>query len=413
MMRAVFPPDGNLTLEQLRIGVANALYAHRRGHSFRIRIEDMHGDTPSDTTSVLPLLEKFAFDTHEPHYQSRNLPHARRLAERLVAQGKAYVCTCASGSCDGGCRTHGTDILRRRTAESLPYAVYLKAPSEVIEWEDHLVGTCRIRPEELNDIFLADTRTVSSDFACAVDDMLEGIDTVIDTRDRLVHTARRLHIQRALGYDAPVSLFHIDPLDCGTHDRPVRVLTLLEEGFLPDPILIYLIGTIFVTPREHFPLAVAAESLDVTRFANRFGPFAQETLRRVQRDHLLRTDPKTLSSLYGFADAAIGELIKLHLDTVVTLRELDGVIRPFFDPKPCHAEKEKLLREIARAIPEASREATWMGFVDHLRSRIDAEEAIFFDALRLLMTGREHGPELAAIYPSIRSYLLEVARCPH
>jgi len=33
----------------------------------------------------------------------------------------------------------------------------------------------------------------------------------------------------------------------------------------------------------------------------------------------------------------------------------------------------------------------------------------FFNPLRLLLTGAEHGPELSDIYPLIKSYLLEVA----
>jgi glutamyl-tRNA synthetase len=48
-------------------------------------------------------------------------------------------------------------------------------------------------------------------------------------------------------------------------------------------------------------------------------------------------------------------------------------------------------------------------FKEHLSKESTLKGKAFFKPLRLLLTGAEHGPELADIYPYIKSYILEIA----
>jgi len=179
-------------------------------------------------------------------------------------------------------------------------------------------------------------------------------------------------------------------------------------------LVVQLLKWKIVTIVEIFTLPEAVEWFDISALDTQPVALETETLRELNRAHLLRMGDKAISGLYGFADAAIGQMIKLHIDDAVTLPELDKVIRPFFAPKPCKGEHAHAMGKIATHIPEASRRKSWEEFVAYLQEHTALQGDALTLPLRRLMTGRnQEGIALEKLYPLIQSYLMEVARCPH
>jgi glutamyl-tRNA synthetase len=136
-------------------------------------------------------------------------------------------------------------------------------------------------------------------------------------------------------------------------------------------------------------------------------------LRFLNREQLYRMDYKAISGLYGFADTSIGQLIKLYLQEASTLSELDTRIKPFFTSKPCDGDWGEEMHTIAHLIPNAPFFEAFNDFKAYIMGETGLKEKQLSKPLRLILTGTEHGPELDEVYPLIRSYITEVARCPH
>ncbi len=120
-------------------------------------------------------------------------------------------------------------------------------------------------------------------------------------------------------------------------------------------------------------------------------------------------DDKQLSSLFGFADADVGKLVKLYLAEASTINELASKIRPIFAPKVFEGKWKEEMEIMQKIIENAPMIKTFDAFKDYIIKESGLEDKNFSTPLRLLLTGAENGPELCNIYPLIKAYLLEVA----
>jgi glutamyl-tRNA synthetase len=134
-------------------------------------------------------------------------------------------------------------------------------------------------------------------------------------------------------------------------------------------------------------------------------------LRQINRKHLEAMEDKALSRLFGFADADIGKLLKLYLDEADTLNTLESKIKTIFSPKACTEECAEQMQMIAALIQESPMLNTFDSFTQYLINQSGLEEEHLLKPLRLLMTGAQSGPELGDIYPLVKPYITEIARC--
>ena len=123
-----------------------------------------------------------------------------------------------------------------------------------------------------------------------------------------------------------------------------------------------------------------------------------------------KMDAKELSRAFGFADAAVGELVKCHLDAGRTVREIKPEIDAIFAPKPFDGPWGQPMRTLRTAIEQAPLFDTFEALTRHLQEVTDLEGENFDIPLRLLLTGAEEGPDLSSLYPHLKSYLQEIVQ---
>jgi glutamyl-tRNA synthetase len=430
MLRFSLSLADDLTITGLRIAAISWTVARQqeRGWMLRFQETDPACNTEEKETEIKQILEKFALSWDHLLYQSESLHRHQQLAVSLLEQGKAFVCTCAPETIEaqretakragkpyrynGQCEQNNTEDLHRIRKENIPYVIRIKLPDEPITFDDTIRGEITTPPEEIDRfVILHADGTPTQDFACAVDDMLGNISTVILAEEDRDGTPRQIHIRQQLGYDQPLAYVHLPGIRMP--EGSLTIKALLEEGFLPDTILNYLLLPDTQSPTEVFTLPEAVKRLDLHKLPSSEIPLERETLRFLNREHLRRMDDKAASALYGFADADIGRLVKLYLEEASTLSELDIKIRPILAPKPCEGEWEEPMRRIAAQIETMPVFKTFDAFRTYIAEKTGLQNERLLHALRRLLTGAKHGPDLAKIYPLIQSYLLEVARCPH
>jgi glutamyl-tRNA synthetase len=248
-----------------------------------------------------------------------------------------------------------------------------------------------------------------TDFATAVDIMLSDSRLFIYDRSHTVNAAKVQYILEQLGYSQKIA-YHPLPVISDPYGH-TDIIGLLEKGFLPDAIINYLLSLSLKSPVEIFTLPEAIGWFSPDNLYSEKILFDINALRKLNRSHLELMDDKKLSSLYGFADMDIGKVIRSHLDIAPTLKELDQFIRPILSPKPCAGKIADQMRETAEIISRAPALATYEELIEYIQQHSSIRGMELVRILDLLIAGTVDGIGAQRIYPHIKSYILEVARC--
>jgi glutamyl-tRNA synthetase len=175
-------PTGALHLGGVRTALFNWLFARNRGGEFLIRIEntDTSREVQGAVEHALESLAWLGLDwDRPPTFQLDRMEDCRKVAEQLVAEGKAYE--------DEG-------------------AIRFRMPDEgETSWVDVVRGEISFPNESLEDLVLvrADGRPTYN-FASPMEDVWDGITHVIRGEDHVSNTPKQINIIRAVGADLPV-----------------------------------------------------------------------------------------------------------------------------------------------------------------------------------------------------------------
>ena len=398
MLRFAPSPIGDMDIGSLRIAVLNYVVAQQKKDSFLVRIEDSDvSSSEGKDTEIMMILEKFAIKHDSVYHQSEHLGIHQNLALRLLKEEKAFVCKCGDkglSACLGKCDSLTKEDYASLKKSGEEFVVCLRKPDDVASKIDSF-------------IILENNSRPSPNFACACDDMLSNIDFIIRTEEDLINTLKQKYIKSSLGYENDMKYVHLPII---LNDKAFSVKWLLQEGFVPDAILNYLLllGDP-KAPKEIFTLPEAIEWFNLDTISKSAVKFDMDKLRFINREHLKMMDDKQLSGLFGFADADIGKLAKLYLKEVSTTNELEARVRPIFKPKSFEGEWGEQMIVIKNIISDAPYFETFNELTKHIMDKSGIEEENLFMPLRVLLTGAEDGPKLSEIYPFIKSYILEVA----
>ena len=434
MLRFVYSPRFDLNVADLRLALINYLLSRQREEDFLLVIDDRREMTDREATRAAEtkeLLEKFALPSDRQLYRSEARNRYQQLALHLLESDKAFLCLCeeeseASGESDeeprryaGRCFRLSPEELRKIRDENLPFTIRIRKPAETIVWRDLLLGEFHAAPEEVDHFVLRlSDGSPSRTFAEAVDDMSNGISLVVEEERHLREVPRQIYLHRSLGYEEKIPYAHVPPLLDETgrkfsrHGAP-SVKALLAEGFLPDALINYLLRLGNQSLEGFFTLPEAVDSFELRGLSPLPVRFDPEELRALNREHLRRMDDRTLSLIFGFADASIGRLAKLYLEEAPTIRELEERIRRIFSPKNCEGVEGEPMCRLSEAILSAPYFADFDAFEKDLSTRTGLEGEALRSALYRLITGSENGPALPELYSHIKSYITEVARCQH
>ena len=433
MVRFAASPTDDMHIEELRMALLSYLVAQKQQDSFLVRIDDL--DTTNTVegkdTEIMEILRKFALKHDMVHHQSEYLHMYHMLALQLLKEKKAFICTCPTNKnftnklslpktskdqgCCGECIEADPVQIEEIKASKTPFVVRLKKPDRKLTVKDLILKEISILPqtdESLDDtlVILDEAGMPTHTFASACDDMLNGTSMVINTAESLENTQKEILIKEQLGYPEACTYAHVPSL-CNLQDKKEAntLLRLLQEGFIPDAIINYLVLLSYrEAPEEIFTLPEALDWFDPFKLSKTASKFNIDTLRFINKKHLERMEDKKLSTLFGFADADIGTLAKLYLNEACTINELEMRIKSIFGPKIFDGQYANEIETLRRIIEDAPMIDGYEAFVDYLVTRSGLNKEAIKMPLRLLLTGAKQGPKLSEIYPYLKPYLLEV-----
>lgn len=404
----------DLQIRALRMALFNYLCAKQTGTGFILRIEDEHKAKNSDSkeNNIHDSLALFGIGYDHLYYQSNNFKYHLQFASFLMDKHKAFACFCTEEELkdksvySGKCITISQEELLNN---SLPFVIRIKKPENGMNVWDECKGQLSFTPDEVDDfIIMSKEKYPMPNFANACDDMLQGVKYLICEEEQLLDMPRQACIKEALGFHEEIKYTHIPSLL--NTDEKLSATCLLDQGFMPEAILNYLVLLGNHTPLEIFSMEEALSWFDITKISKIPAPFDMDTLRFINREHIKRLDDMELSKRIGFACENIGKLAKLYTQEASTTQEIKQKMDAVFAKKELYAKYTQESALLQKCILNAPYCETFDAFEAYLLKHTSLEGNAFYTPLRYWLTGAQNGPELALLYPLIKTYLKEIVR---
>jgi glutamyl-tRNA synthetase len=256
-------PTGFLHIGGARTALFNWLYARHTGGTMLLRIEDTDRERSTDAAidAIIAGLSwlGITWDGDVVHQFARAARH-REVAERLLAEGKAYHCYASPKELEEmreRARAEGRPMRydgrwRDRDASEAPAGVKpvirLRAPTQgetVVK--DRVQGRVVWQNENLDDlVLLRSDGTPTYMLAVVVDDHDTGVTHIIRGDDHLTNAARQTQIYQACGWEVPV-MAHIplihgpDGAKLSKRHGALGVDAYRAMGYLPVALRNYLV----------------------------------------------------------------------------------------------------------------------------------------------------------------------------
>ena len=376
-------PTGYLHIGGARTALYCWLEARHRGGEFILRIEDTDRErsTQAAIDAILDAMAWLGLDYDEgPVYQTQRLDRYREVAERLVAEGRAYYAyeskeeleamREAAMAAGGKPRYNGAWRERNEPRREDPNRVIrFKNPVDgVVAWDDKVKGRIEIANGELDDlvIFRPDGYATYN-FAVVVDDIDMRITDVVRGDDHVNNTPRQINLYEALG--APVPAFAHLPMILDEHGAKLSkrtgaadVMQYRDAGYLPHALLNYLVRLGWSHgDQEIFSIEEMTRLFDlkdVNAKASRLDP---AKLGWLNQQYLKTDDPEAVAKHLEWHlrqcgyDLAAGpgpaDIVIALRDRVQTLKEMAERAAVWFGPLSEYDDKAvaKHLTEAARA----------------------------------------------------------------
>jgi glutamyl-tRNA synthetase len=448
-------PTGYLHIGGARTALFNWLYARHHGGTFVLRIEDTDQErsTPESVQAILDGLTWLGIDWDEgpgkggpyaPYTQMEKLGRYAELADRLIAEGKAYrdytteeeltqqrrAFAAARGlSPDADLRKAGFKFRSpwRDKQEKLnrPFVVRFKMPEleGSFGFDDLVLGRLEKPYDDLDDFVLLRSDGVPLyNFGCVVDDHDMHITHVCRGQEHINSTFPQLLLYRAFGWTPPV-FAHL-PLILGQDKEKLSkrrhpeadVMMHKKNGILPHALVNFIARLGWSHGNdETFTRAQLIELFDFKDVGSSNGVWNPEKLIAINQYWLKNSDPAELAKALlpylhdaGVPEAVLDEKLiraaKAFSTRARTLVEMAQAIKPYYlkgvtidgaaaakHLDPAGKDMLKKARRLLDGVTEWTA-STLDSIVDQLARETGAKKGAVAQPIRVAVTGGTTSP---------------------
>jgi glutamyl-tRNA synthetase len=429
-------PTGALHLGNARTAFFSYLWARKSGGRFILRIEDtdVERSRRSFRDALLADLRWLGMEWDEgPDIGGPSAPYSQAergeiydsLFARLELEARAYPCYCTAEELElsrklqsmagkppryaGTCRdlSAAERALRERQGRkpSLRFAV----PVGVIEFIDTVHGAQRFEGADIGDFIIRRGDGSAAFFFCnAVDDSLMGVTQVLRGDDHLTNTPRQLLILDALDMRRPAYghvglLVGADGAPLSKRHGSTSTHEFKARGFLNAALLNQLLrlGHTSDLP-DWIALADMPAHFRPEHLGRAPARFDEAQLLHWQRETLQRMSVEEIRDWLGAQDApAFVELMRHNVllpdDAAPWRAVVGGDLAPFADAEQrvIAAAGPGFFAAALDAFDRSSGDFTRL--TRAIKERTGRKGADLYMPLRVALTGRAHGPELAPL----------------
>jgi glutamyl-tRNA synthetase len=409
-------PTGRLHVGNIRTALHNFLFAKKNGGRFLLRIDDTDRERSREefVEAIRDDLDWLGVHPDAEVRQSERFDLYEREFQRLKSAGRVYACY----------ETPEELELRRKVllGRGLP-PVYERKPADApvpegraphwrfrldhdapIEWNDLIRGPQRFDPKLLSDpVVRREDGSWLYLLPSVIDDVDLGITHVVRGEDHVTNSATQIQMFAGLGAEPPQ--FAHEALLVAAEGKLSKRLGsygvehLREEGVEPLAMLDVLarIGT--SQPVEPATLEELVETFDFKHFGRAPAHFDPHDVELINARLLHRLDFAAVAErLPEGAAEADWLLLRPNLVRLADFAGWFEVLRGTVEP-PELAHDERLLARDAAAVAEGLDWSAqpWRALTEALKASSGRKGRELFHPLRLALTGRDSGPEMAGL----------------
>ena len=459
-------PTGQLHVGNARTALYNWLFARKTGGTMVLRIEDTDLER-SETRYEQQLLDDlkwFGIDWEEgpdvggpyaPYRQSDRLAIYREHAERLVKEGKAYLCFCTQEELErdrevamaeqrsplysGKCRELDPAESERRRASGEAAAIRLAIPEHPIRFHDIVRGIVEFSNEAVSDpIILRSSGIPVYNYVVVVDDALMNITHVIRGDDHLSNTPKQVALYEALGWPVPEfahlsTILGSDGSRLSKRHGATSIANFREMGVLPEALVNYLAllgwapagGT-----REVFTPEDLTKEFTLERVTPSAATFDMEKLYWLNRHYIKNSTADRIERLAEpyFIKAGLlpenpdeatrtwfGKVVALLVPSVNKLDELTDRAGLIFHVDPAAAlsaadnaevlgntKANEVLAAFAEQVesdPSPMTPERFKAIMNEVKTKTGTKGKDLYHPVRIVFTGSHSGPEFDKLIP--------------
>ena len=420
-------PTGMLHVGNIRTALHNWMWAKKHGGRFLLRIDDtdVARSSEANVASIRDDLTWLGLHWDGEARQSERFALYEAKLEVLKSTGRVYPCYESSEELDLRRKIllgRGLPPVYERTALMLTadqiaaYEAEARAPhwrfkldhDTPIVWHDLVRGDQRFDPKLLSDpvIRRADGSWLYM-LPSAIDDVDMSITHVVRGEDHVSNTATQIQMFEALGAKPPQ--FAHEALLTGSEGKLSKRLgslgvdALREAGIEPMAIVALLSRLGTSDPVEAFtapePLI---ESLDFARFGRAPARFDEGELAALNTRIIHQLPYEAVHERLPQAmDGAAWEAIRPNVGVIADAADWWAVVEGPITAERAREDAEYLRQAHAIAATLDWSSEPWAALTSALKDASGRKGKALFMPLRLALTGRKHGPDMAALLPLI------------
>ena len=416
-------PTGRLHVGNIRTALHNWLWARRNGGKFILRLDDTDRDRSTEefAQGIRDDLGWLGLAADQEHRQSQRFDRYEAALERLRAAGRVYPAYETAQELELKRKvqlgrgkppvydraalslTEG-DIARLEAEGRRPHWRFKLDHDSAIEWDDLIRGPQHFDPALLSDpVIRREDGSWLYMLPSAVDDIEMGVTHVVRGEDHVTNTGLQLQMFEALGAEPP--RFAHEALLVGSEGKlskrlgSLGVEAMREAGIEPIALLAKLarIGTSLPVEPVTNPKPLV-EGFDFSTFGRAPARFDMEELASLNARivHQLDYDAVADRLPQGMGEEAWAA-IRPNLRSVAEAGDWWHIVEGPVEARVGEGDRDFLAEAAEAAATIDWSDAPWPTLTATLKERTGRSGKALFLPLRLALTGRPSGPEMAPL----------------
>jgi glutamyl-tRNA synthetase len=410
-------PTGRLHVGNIRTALHNFLFARKNGGQFILRIDDTDRErsTAEFDQAIRDDLEWLGLKPGQVVRQSERFSLYEREFERLREAGRVYACHESAEELELRRKVllgRGLPpVYERRAADApvpegrQPHWRFQLDHDRPIAWTDLIRGEQRFDPKLLSDpVVRREDGSWLYLLPSVIDDVDLKITHIVRGEDHVSNSAVQIQMFEALGAKPP-EFAHEALLAAAAGKLSKRfgsygVEHVREEGVEPLALLSVLarIGT--SQPVEPIAsLDELTEGFDFATFGRAPAHFDPHDVELINARLLHKLDYDAVAQrLPGGATEEDWLLLRPNLERLADFASWFAVLRGEIEPADLSHDERLLVREAAAIAEQLDWSSEpWRALTEQLKQSTGKKGRELFHPLRLALTGRESGPEMAGL----------------
>ncbi len=418
-------PTGRLHVGNVRTALHNWMLARKSGGKFLLRIDDTDAERSREefVEAIRKDLAWLGLESDGEERQSARLALYADAFERLRADGRVYPCWETAQELElkrkillgrglppiydrAALKLTDDERAAREAGGEAPHWRFKLDHAEPIEWTDGVRGAQHFEAAQLSDpvVRRADGSWLYM-LPSAIDDIAMGVTDVLRGEDHVSNTALQIQMFTAL-HAAPPAFSH-EALLVGSEGKLSKRLgslsceALRERGIEPEALVALLARLGTSLPVE--PIAdrrVLVETFDLGTFGRAPARFDDAELERLNAALVHQMDYADVAQRLPEGMTREGwQAIRPNLSHVGEAADWWHVVTGPVAAPDLSDDDRAYLADAAAMLQWG--EDPWHELTGALKAATGRKGKALFLPLRLALTGRDHGPDMAALLPLI------------